>query len=186
MSHYASRGVKTSMKRMRSLCALLLGCLFLAVAGGAIAAGNADEQLTGPRATLRFIDNNNGTVTDIISGLTWLKDADCFGVQTWDDAISLAGNLANGQCGLSDGSKSGQWRLPNREELASLINHQQRDSSAWLNLQGFSKVRSNFYWSSTGSDVSTTIAWFADMGRGGVFSGGTMFPYHVWPVRGGE
>lgn len=178
---------ETGMKRFNFLCATLAFCLSLTVASGAMAAGNADEQQVGPNLPPRFIDNHNGTVTDSSTGLVWLKDGDCFGEQTWDNAVALSGSLANGQCGLSDGSRAGEWRLPDREELATLINRQQRDSSAWLNLQGFSKVRSNFYWTSTESDVSTTIAWFADMGRGGgVHKGGTMFPYYVWPVRGGK
>ena len=136
--------------------------------------------------TSRFVDNGNGTVTDKLTGLIWLKNADCFGLLNWADAISLANGLANGQCGLKDGSRVGQWRLPESEELSSLINNQQRDSSDWLNLQGFSKVQSDLYWSSTGSDVSSNIAMCADMHRGGVFKSGTNFSYHVWPVRGGE
>ncbi len=29
----------------------------------------------------RFKDNNNGTVTDNLTGLIWLKNANCFGVE---------------------------------------------------------------------------------------------------------
>lgn len=176
------------MKRFKYLDAILLVCLLIMVVVGSAIAADGDNRMQAGKSKLtpRFIDNTNGTVTDNLTGLVWLKDADCFGPQTWDNAISRAGDLANGQCGLNDGSKAGQWRLPNREELKSLFNPQQLDKAAWLNLQGFSKVRSNLYWSSTGSDVTTTIAWFADMSRGGVYSGGTSYPYHVWPVRGGE
>ncbi|OAD19121.1 hypothetical protein THIOM_005259, partial [Candidatus Thiomargarita nelsonii] len=34
----------------------------------------------------RYIDNGDGTVTDNSSGLIWLKNANCFGVETWDKA----------------------------------------------------------------------------------------------------
>ena len=30
----------------------------------------------------RFTDNGSGTVTDNLTGLIWLKDANCFGSQT--------------------------------------------------------------------------------------------------------
>lgn len=69
----------------------------------------------------RFTDNGNGTVTDNLTGLLWLKDANCFGARTWTDALSDCNGLASGSCGLSDGSSSGDWRLPNVRELFSLV-----------------------------------------------------------------
>ena len=71
----------------------------------------------------RFTDNGNGTVTDNLTGLIWLKDAKCFQGQGWCDALIASNNLAHGQCGLSDGSSPGDWRLPNISELLSLINY---------------------------------------------------------------
>jgi len=53
----------------------------------------------------RFTDNANGTVTDNLTGLVWLKNANCLQVMRgWSTALSDANNLANGACGLSDGS----------------------------------------------------------------------------------
>lgn len=95
----------------------------------------------------RFTDNINGTVTDNLTGLIWLKNANCFGVQ-WTAALKDIGSLANGQCGLTDGSTAGQWRLPNVRELESLVNVGQSNAAAWLNVQGFSSVQSGHYWSS--------------------------------------
>ena len=166
---------------------MLHTCLIFTFTGSACAAGADNKRQTdNSKPAPRFIDNANGTIKDNHTGLIWLKNADCFGIQTWDDSISLASKLANGQCGLKDGSKTGQWRLPNREELASMNNRQQINNSEWLNSQGFSNVQSDLYWSSTGSDNSTNIAWCADMNRGGVFDSGTNYSYHVWPVRGGD
>jgi hypothetical protein len=51
--------------------------------------------------------------------LTWLKKADCIQA-TWANAIATVNSLANGQCGLTDGSTAGQWRMPNRFEMLSL------------------------------------------------------------------
>jgi len=46
--------------------------------------------------TPRFTDNNNGTVTDNLTGLTWLRDASCLGFQTWANALAAANSLADG------------------------------------------------------------------------------------------
>ena len=67
----------------------------------------------------RFSDNGNGTVTDNITGLIWLKNANCFGSRTWNHALADANGLNSGDCGLTDGSSAGDWRLPNYNELFS-------------------------------------------------------------------
>ena len=69
-----------------------------------------------------FPDNGDGTVSDNLTGLIWLKNANCFGQKDWATAMSDADNLSNGTCGLTDGSSAGDWRLPNRVELTSLVN----------------------------------------------------------------
>ena len=69
----------------------------------------------------RFTDNSDGTVTDNLTGLIWLKNASCFGFRAWETALSDANTLNSGECGLSDGTVEGEWRLPNMKELNSLI-----------------------------------------------------------------
>ena len=71
----------------------------------------------------RFTDNGNGTVTDNLTGLIWLKNANADGVKTWANALSYCNSLASGLAGLSDGSVAGDWRLPNVKELHSLIDY---------------------------------------------------------------
>ena len=70
---------------------------------------------------VRFTDNGDGTVTDNLTALIWLKNANCFGTRLWATALSDANALASGSCGLSDGSIAGAWRLPNANEMHSLI-----------------------------------------------------------------
>lgn len=80
--------------------------------------GDDGSLQTGVRLTYpRWIDNGNGTLTDTMTGLVWLKQADCIR-QTWSDAIAAVN--APRQCGLTDGSVAGQWRMPNRQEMPSL------------------------------------------------------------------
>ena len=76
--------------------------------------------------TPRFTDNNNGTVTDNLTGLIWTKNANGF-LKYWADALSLANSLKSGDAGLTDGSKAGDWRLPNLQELESLIDYGSND-----------------------------------------------------------
>jgi hypothetical protein len=57
--------------------------------------------------TPRFMDRGNGTVRDQLTGLLWLKKADCFPSRAWTQALTDAKTLASGMCGLTDGSKPG-------------------------------------------------------------------------------
>jgi hypothetical protein len=119
----------------------------------------------------RWIDNGNGTITDTVTGLIWLKQADCIH-QDWADAIVAANALASGQCGLTDGSAAGAWRMPNRNELQSLSdrmenNHADFFNATYLNLDGtvfrppiFTNFMvSEYYWTSTTDAADTTEAW---------------------------
>ena len=47
----------------------------------------------------------------------------CFGARTWADAISDGNGLADGSCGLTDGSSPGNWRLPNVKEIQNLVDY---------------------------------------------------------------
>lgn len=72
----------------------------------------------------RFVDNTDGTVTDTLTGLIWLKNANCFGDKNWVTALSDANTLATGGCGLTDDSVAGDWSLPSVTQLLSLLDHE--------------------------------------------------------------
>ena len=142
----------------------------------------------------RFTDNGDGTVTDNLTGLIWLKDANCFGTGTWNNALSDANGLASGSCGLTDGSSAGDWRLPNRNELESLV-HKGYDIPAVPNTAGtgqwsegdpFSSVQSTYYWSSSAYAFNTAEAWYVRMINGWVGNDNKSGVHYVWPVRGPE
>ncbi len=133
----------------------------------------------------RFTDNSNGTITDNLTGLIWLKNANCLSGQ-WTAALKDVGSLANGQCGLTDGSATGQWRLPNVRELESLVNIGQSNMATWLNTQGFSSVQSGHYWSSSTYAPSTDNTWYVNLSDGHTYWGNKNISYYVWPVRSGK
>jgi hypothetical protein len=55
-------------------------------------------------------------------GADWLKNPYCF-FATYSVAQQSAAQLAGGQCGLTDGSSPGDWRLPTKAEWEATIAH---------------------------------------------------------------
>src|SRR5262249_44141298 len=121
----------------------------------------------GESASLRFTDNGNGTVTDNLTGLIWLQNANCFGAKNWADALTAANGLAAGQCGLSDGSAAGDWRLPNVKELQSLVDYGSSNPALPAG-HPFTNFQASPYWSSSSSANFGFAAWFVFFENGGV------------------
>jgi hypothetical protein len=143
----------------------------------------------------RFTDNGDGTVTDNLTGLIWLKNANCFGIRTWAQALADANGLGAGYCGLVDGSSAGDWRLPNIRELQSLVHYgvlspavpNTAGTGKWMEGDPFTSVQSDGYWSSTSIADDPDYAWVVFLFGGGVYFGGPKTnTYYVWPVRGGQ
>ena len=141
----------------------------------------------------RFTDNSNGTVTDILTGLIWLKNANCFGQITWADALTSVSALASDKCDLTDSSTAGQWRLPNIIELESLVDLS-KYSPALPAAHPFISVQYSlpsqlgeygYYWSSS-TYVTSANAWYVSMLNGYVRSFDKIYINYVWPVRGGQ
>ena len=132
----------------------------------------------------RFTDHGNGTVTDNLTGLVWLKNANCAGTMVWTAAMTWAAALASPSCGLSDGSVAGQWRLPTVKELSSLI-HRGTYNPALPAGHPFAGVQSLVYWSSTSNASGTDVAWLVFLAYGNVLWNYKSYAYYVWPVRGG-
>jgi hypothetical protein len=128
----------------------------------------------------------DGTVTDNLTGLIWLKDPDCFGRTTWGQAVGDANGLASAYCGLMDGSSAGDWRLPNIRELLSLVDFSQI-SPALPAGHPFVNVHTGWqYWSSTTYVASPDRSWYVVMEYGIMNHYSKSAEYRVWPVRGGK
>ena len=140
--------------------------------------------------TPRFSDNEDGTVTDTLTGLMWLKDSGCL-KKKWNDALNVMMDFnVNPQrypCAEYTGNYS-DWRLPNVKEMESLVNYEVTDSSGWLNSVGFTNVKAAGYWSSTTSQRSGAQAWMFNMKKSSrvkILKSKKSKSY-VWPVRGGD
>ena len=175
-------------KTGQTLCYDSLGAVVSCAGTGQDGQIKAGVAWPNPRFTV-----SNGTVTDNLTGLIWLKNANCFGFRTWTQALSDANGLASPGCGLSDGSTAGQWRLPNVKELQSLIDFayvnpalSNAAGTGQLTGDSFTGVQSNYYWSSTTTPADTDFAWYVYLSIGYVNVDNKTNPYYVWPVRGGQ
>ena len=96
--------------------------------------------------SVRFSDNGDGTFIDNLTGLVWLTDGFCLKVYggttivTFQNALDAVANLADGQCGLSDGSVKGSWRIPNVNEASSLYDYANNAISKNIPLKTTSNV----------------------------------------------
>jgi len=133
----------------------------------------------------RFTDNGDGTVTDNLTGLVWLKNADCFGTRNWATALTDCNSLADGSCGLTDGSSAGDWRLPHMKEVLSLI-HLGSFIPPLPPGHPFTNVAIFTYWTGSTRASDITRARSASMSSGNVGWDVKTDSRNVWPVRNGN
>ncbi|MEI8140975.1 MAG: DUF1566 domain-containing protein [bacterium] len=133
----------------------------------------------------RFTDNGDGTVTDNLTGLIWLKNANFkAGSRTWATALTDCATLNSGEGGLTDASVEGDWRLPNVKELESLIDFGSYNPPLPVG-HPFTGVQGGTYWSSSTRKDDTTGAWIVYLNSGNVAYTSKAGVSFVWPVRGG-
>jgi pimeloyl-ACP methyl ester carboxylesterase len=103
----------------------------------------------------------------------------------WPNALIWSNNLSSGRCGLSDGSRAGDWRLPNVDELESLLDLE-RSYPVLSTSHPFSNVQASWYWSSSTLALNARNAWFVRMHDGDVDWVNKTSSLYVWPVRSGQ
>jgi hypothetical protein len=102
-----------------------------------------------------FINNGDGTVTDTDTGLMW-QQATAPDTYTWQQALSYCENLT--LAGYDD------WRLPNINELQSLVDYERYDPS--INTTYFTNTVMSDYWSSTTYAEDPDHVWTVIFGWG--------------------
>ena len=133
----------------------------------------------------RFTDNEDGTVTDNLTGLIWMINANYFEPTNWGSACNACMSLADDGLEITDGSQTGDWRLPNIRELLSLIDYS-NVSTALPNNHPFINVQHRTYWTSTMSYDGSRV-WVVDLAYGNSSTLQTFEIYNItWCVRGGN
>ena len=144
--------------------------------------GTTGTTTVDPNELPTFVDNGDGTVTDTRTGLIWLQHASCNGQAIRADQNTWANTLASGSCGLTDGSKAGQWRLPTVMELQDLIDYSQ-SSPALPAGHPFTNVQNEYYWTSTDYAPAPVNAWHVDLDIGKMNASSKSGLFYGWAVR---
>lgn len=124
-------------------------------------------------------DANGDTVTDILSGLTWTRNASYSNVFiNWKDAGYMVQQMnTKRDFGFND------WRIPHIRELESLIDLEMHSPA--LPADHPFKNNEDFYWSGTTSIYESRYAWALYMKDGAIGVGFKPNPeFFLWPVRG--
>lgn len=126
----------------------------------------------------------SGTVVlDQMTGLMWARNANAASsLKTWQTAHDYVAGLNSG---TGYGGYTG-WRLPNINELESLVNAGASGNAAWLINKGFTNVQADYYWSSTSNGSTTTQAWVVNMYFGYLYYHNKTSSHYVWPVRSSQ
>jgi len=173
------------------------------IAGNPIACSGTGQDADNPQGVPwpnpRFTIQADGTVMDQLTGLIWLKDADClsnFPVgRDWTDALAQVANLNSGtdfSCTDYTPGAFADWRLPNQAELLSLLSlgvskpalPDTAGTGHWAQDDPFTDVESTFYWSSTPGAAAPQGAWGVGMPIGAGFGRLKTDTGFVWAVRG--
>ncbi len=162
----------------------------------------------------RYVDCNNGTVTDTVTGLVWLKKMNCIERAFYNEANKAVAGMKHGDCGLSDHSEPGDWRLPTRKEWETTFERAvaldctnpsltdvtgkkcfkegvkpfPEPADAPKNATSpFEKYPLPYYWAITSDAVHPDAAWVSGFFFGRMYiDGKDNFIYGVWPVRDGQ
>jgi len=172
------------MRRCLPRIFLALGLSLLLGAAQALQVCSDDIAATTPDS--RFHSNDDGTVTDRSSGLIWKQCAEGLSGSGCNNgnaqALTWSQALQHAEAAVFAGSES--WRLPNKNELASLV--ERRCYGPAINARFFPATPlSKSFWSSSPRASFHYDAWLVDFDDGAVYIGGRSGKGYVRLVRAG-
>jgi hypothetical protein len=166
-------------------------------------------------AALSYVDNGDGTITDLNTGLIWEKKDDSGGIHDMDNVYSwstgtnyMDGTMTTSFLATLNGGDGfaghTDWRIPNYRELQSILDVARRYPTVdpvfhqSVTCMGCSDITQtacsctastapSVYWTSTTIAAISTGAWIVDFAVGSVFSGdiSKTSNQRVRAVRGG-
>lgn len=158
---------------------------------------------------LAYVDNGDGTITDMSTGLMWEKKDDAGGLHDKDNTYVWSGNgteetiwdwlddvNAEGGTGFAGHS---DWRIPNVRELQSLVSYGRggigirpveppfdTNCAPTCTLRTCSCTDDYNYWSATTNVANPDVAWFVSFFIGNVGLDGKGGDDNVRAVRSGS
>ncbi|MGB0716534.1 MAG: DUF1566 domain-containing protein [Phycisphaerae bacterium] len=134
----------------------------------------------------RFVENGDGTVTDELTGLMWLRDAGCQGSGSWEQAIAAATSFnRNRKVASCEGYSAvhTDWRVPNRRELMTLVDFSQHEPVLPADHPFVGVDTVGGFWTSTSFAANADLAWFVDMATGSIEDDAKGSRRNIWLVR---
>jgi hypothetical protein len=119
-----------------------------------------------------FVNNGDGTITDTNTGLVWQQATG--GSMNWEAALIYCENLFL--------AGHNNWRLPNRNELQSIMNYGKINPA--IDTDYFPDLGGHYEWSSTTEAGNTSRAWLVNFYSAGIILYDKSNQYHVRAVRG--
>jgi len=119
-----------------------------------------------------FLDLGDSTVRDIRTGLIWQQN---------DDGKKRIWRHATQYCGELDLAASTEWRLPEREDLRTLVDLAHFNPA--VNPAFFPSTRPDPYWTSTRFEEYEGYSWFVHFGDGSEHYGSRTSTYLTRCVR---
>ena len=139
-------------------CGLLIGLLFIVI-GAAAQTCRSESEIPSSTPTEAFADHGDGTVTHKTTGLMWMhcplgqSGPDCAtgtpSIYTWEGALEAAE--------ASDFAGYGDWRLPDVNELRSIVEQRCYDPALYLAV--FPVPPASNFWSSSPFALDSGFAW---------------------------
>lgn len=126
----------------------------------------------------RFVQEAEGLVRDRLTDLLWPEAGSLEFPAGWAEALARCAAWAEeGRHGRTD------WRLPNRRELRSLVDHA-RHTPALPKDHPFAAIPSAWHWSATTSALAPAYAWRVHFLGGRMFYGAKGEDSLILPVAG--